>query len=117
MSVGLVFARSDNRARWTAVVRHYKVKASALPLHAAVYLVVNGDAQGAIELPRFVHPENANYIFGPDFGVAGQRIIPPEALRVTIPGACELYAAQAAAIVLYDRHMKTEGVCLSQIAS
>lgn len=116
MSVGLVFARTDNRARWTAVVRHFKVKASWMPGGANVYLVVNGDAEGAIDLPRFVHPENANYIFGPDFGEY-DRVIPPEALRVTVRGACELYAAQVAGIVLYDRHMKTEGVCLSEIAS
>ena len=104
MTAHVIRSDSDARNRWRAVLAHFGVSDVAEPVGAKVYVVVNGDADRATELSTFVHPAEAVYVFGPDDGVR-EFEIPPEALRVTIPTG-ELYASQAAAIVLWDRQMK-----------
>ena len=98
----------DDHARWRAVLRHFDVDEAGVSGAQSVYVVVNGDAWRAIDLEAFVHPPRANYIFGPDEGERDP--IPAEALRVTIPGKCQLYASQAAAIVLWDRAVQMGGL-------
>lgn len=65
---------------------------------------------GAVSLKDFVHPENCIYLFGPSNRVLAE----PELAgcdpiaKVYIPSVdgTELFAAQAAAVVLWDREMK-----------
>ena len=59
---------------------------------------------GGSELSEFEHPENALYVFGR----ASQSVpVPDGALTVKIaPGKGCLWAHQACAVVLYDRHLK-----------
>jgi hypothetical protein len=59
---------------------------------------------GESDLREFDHPESALYIFGR----ASESVTPPDgALTVRIaPGKGCLWAHQACAVVLYDRHLK-----------
>jgi hypothetical protein len=60
---------------------------------------------GKEELSGFVHPEDAVYVVGPDYGGLG---LPEGAKSVRIPMGrpIELWAATALAIVLYDRFLR-----------
>jgi hypothetical protein len=60
---------------------------------------------GSKELSGFVHPKDAVYIVGPDYGALG---LPEDVKSVRIPTAnpVELWAATALAIVLYDRLLR-----------
>lgn len=105
----------DDPKRWRAVLRAFEVEGEAYhPLEAYkpphgtnVYMVVNGDAERACPLSSFGHPTDANYIFGPDIGDR-EFEIPPGSIRVTIPArpGRDMFAAQAAAVVLWDRQQK-----------
>lgn len=62
-------------------------------------------ASGREELSGFVHPKDAVYIVGPDYGALG---LPEDVKSVRLPTArpIEIWAATALAIVLYDRFMR-----------
>ena len=110
MSAHIMRSGADESRRWVAVSRHFDAPEVPNAVGAEVFLVVNDDAVGAIALPVFVHPQQATYVFGPDFGERDFPI-PIEALRVNVPTheGRALYASQVAAIVLYDRLIKLGG--------
>lgn len=115
MSVAVLFSPQDDEMRWRAVLLHYGVKQARVAGAEDVYLVVNDEAEGAQDLAGFEHPGVANYIFGPDDAECPFKI-PSGAMRVTLPES-PLYAAQVAAIVLYDRQLKMGDAWRSQDAS
>jgi len=63
-------------------------------------------ASGKEELSGFIHPIDAVYIVGPDYGSFD---LPENSKSVRIPVArpVELWAATALSIVLYDRYLRT----------
>jgi tRNA(Leu) C34 or U34 (ribose-2'-O)-methylase TrmL len=61
---------------------------------------------GAIPLPRFVHPERAFYIFGPEDGTLGEQHTKYCKYSVYIPTKICLNLAMAVNVVLYDRLLK-----------
>jgi len=66
-------------------------------------------AGGAVDLPRFAHPERAVYVLGPEDGSVGDELRSAARHVVVIPTRVCLNVAQAAAIVLYDRTAKRAG--------
>lgn len=56
-------------------------------------------------LTRFVHPESAFYIFGPEDGSVRRDIIERAPMVINIPAGC-LNLAAAVNVVLYDRLLK-----------
>lgn len=73
----------------------------AVPHEADIVAVEIVD--GAIELPRFVHPERACYVFGPESGSISERILARSDHRVRIPTAVSLNLGMTVGVVLYDR--------------
>lgn len=76
----------------------------ALPIDCARVAVEIVD--GATPLPRFVHPERALYIFGPEDGS-----LPPEVMnrckyKVFVPTSDCMNLAATVNVVLYDRMAK-----------
>lgn len=63
--------------------------------------------EGATPLPDFEHPENALYIFGPEDGNIGQKIINQADEVVYIPTIGCMNLAATANVVLYDRMAKS----------
>ncbi|UZO91723.1 RNA methyltransferase [Roseomonas mucosa] len=61
---------------------------------------------GAIELPDFVHPERAYYIFGPEDGSLGDKVITRCRYVVAVPTAYCMNLAATINVVLYDRLTK-----------
>jgi len=76
-----------------------------LPVGAA--LVVVEIADGAKTLAKFVHPERAIYVLGPEDGSVSPELAIRASAVVQIATRCCLNVAQAAAVVLYDRWAKT----------
>lgn len=64
--------------------------------------------EGAIPLPRLVHPENAFYIFGPEDGSVTQDIVQQADQVVYIPTFNSMNLAATANVVLYDRLAKSD---------
>ena len=62
---------------------------------------------GAKPLPTFCHPERAFYIFGPEDGTLGHRVLSWCRDVVYIPAGC-LNLAAAVNVVLYDRLVKRQ---------
>lgn len=60
----------------------------------------------AIELPDFVHPKQAFYIFGPEDGTLGKSVLEWCAYRVMIPTRNCMNLAATVNVVLYDRLAK-----------
>ena len=60
----------------------------------------------AIDLPRFIHPERAFYIFGPEDGTLGATIHGRCKWTVSIPTAYCMNLAATVNVVLYDRLVK-----------
>ena len=78
----------------------------AMPLGAipvAVDLV-----EGAIPLPRFVHPERAFYVFGPEDGTLQATITKRCKYKVMVPTAFCMNLAACVNVILYDRLAKME---------
>jgi tRNA(Leu) C34 or U34 (ribose-2'-O)-methylase TrmL len=65
--------------------------------------------QGEHSLIDFVHPENAVYIFGPDDGHLQAAAYDTSVYIPQADGRTVLWSHQAAAIVLYDRLVKSNG--------
>jgi len=61
---------------------------------------------GAVELPRFFHPKQAFYIFGPEDGSVDREVLARTKNIVSIPAEFCLNLAQAVTVVLYDRRAK-----------
>ena len=59
------------------------------------------------ELPYFVHPDNALYVFGPEDGSLHKGILGCCHRFVTIPSTSCLNLAAAVNVILYDRVLKT----------
>ena len=88
--------------RWASVLQNAGVDPEPAPRQGAelrVFLVCSG----GVNLMDFSHPQDAVYVCGPDLGEPPT--IPQGALTVTVPGG-ELFAVDAAAIVLWDRRVK-----------
>lgn len=62
--------------------------------------------EGAIELPDFVHPVSAFYVFGPEDGTLGKAVLDWCPFRVMIPTAYCMNLAATVNVVLYDRLSK-----------
>lgn len=58
---------------------------------------------GAIELPRFLHPQRAAYVLGPERGMLSTGLIARCDSVVKIPARFCVNVAMAGAIVMYDR--------------
>jgi tRNA(Leu) C34 or U34 (ribose-2'-O)-methylase TrmL len=63
-------------------------------------------AENAIPLPKFQHPENAFYIFGPEDGSISQNVIDRADAVVYIPTMGCMNLAVTVSVVLYDRSAK-----------
>lgn len=61
---------------------------------------------GAIELPRYRHPERAFYIFGPEDGTLGAKITSRCRESVMVPTRFCMNLAATVNVVLYDRLSK-----------
>ena len=62
--------------------------------------------EGAIPLPKFVHPESAFYIFGPEDGTLGKAILDWCPRKVMVPTRLCMNLAATVNVVLYDRLAK-----------
>lgn len=60
----------------------------------------------AIPLPEFRHPERAIYVFGPEDGTLGARILDRAQHRVMIPTRDCMNLAACVNVLLYDRMLK-----------
>ena len=58
---------------------------------------------GAIELPRFLHPQRAAYILGPEKGSLSPELLVRCDAAIKIPTRFCVNVAMAGAIVMYDR--------------
>ncbi|TKF01358.1 MULTISPECIES: RNA methyltransferase [Vibrio] len=65
-------------------------------------------AEGATPLPRFKHPENAIYIFGPEDGSISQDIVDRADHVVYVPTVGCMNLAATVNVLLYDRLAKSE---------
>lgn len=63
--------------------------------------------EGAIELPQYVHPERAFYVFGGEDRTLDQRILGWCRDKVVIPSRFCLNLGAAVNVVLYDREAKS----------
>lgn len=58
---------------------------------------------GAIDLPRFLHPQRAAYVLGPERGSLSSELLARCDVVVKIPARFCVNVAMAGAIVMYDR--------------
>jgi tRNA(Leu) C34 or U34 (ribose-2'-O)-methylase TrmL len=65
-------------------------------------------AEGATPLPRFTHPENAIYIFGPEDGSIAQDIADRADHVVYVPTVGCMNLAATVNVLLYDRLAKSD---------
>lgn len=90
-------------ARHIPLIRNADVFA-ALPVDCVPVAVDLVD--GAIPLPSYVHPERAFYVFGPEDGTLGERILSRCRDRVMVPTRYCMNLAATVNVVLYDRLAK-----------
>ena len=65
-------------------------------------------AEGATPLPRFKHPENAIYIFGPEDGSISQDVEDRADHVVYVPTVGCMNLAATVNVLLYDRLAKSD---------
>ncbi|NAZ52502.1 TrmH family RNA methyltransferase [Vibrio toranzoniae] len=65
-------------------------------------------AEGATPLPRFKHPENAIYIFGPEDGSISQEVADRADHVVYVPTVGCMNLAATVNVLLYDRLAKSD---------
>ena len=65
-------------------------------------------AEGATPLPRFKHPENAIYIFGPEDGSIAQNVADRADHVVYVPTVGCMNLAATVNVLLYDRLAKSD---------
>ena len=63
--------------------------------------------EGAIPLPRFTHPEQAIYLFGPEDGTIPQTVLDQCDQVVYVPTHGCMNLAATVNVVLYDRMAKS----------
>ncbi|PTP94188.1 RNA methyltransferase [Vibrio splendidus] len=95
-----------------------KSAARTIPLTAAESFLDNLDAEtqivcvelaeGATPLPRFKHPENAIYIFGPEDGSISQDVADRADHVVYVPTVGCMNLAATVNVLLYDRLAKSD---------
>ncbi|MDH5897887.1 RNA methyltransferase [Vibrio splendidus] len=95
-----------------------KSAARTIPLTAAESFLDNLDAEtqivcvelaeGATPLPRFKHPENAIYIFGPEDGSISQDVADRADHIVYVPTVGCMNLAATVNVLLYDRLAKSD---------
>lgn len=61
---------------------------------------------GAIPLPRYVHPERAFYVFGAEDATLGKRILERCRDKIVVPTSYCMNLAATVNVVLYDRMAK-----------
>lgn len=62
--------------------------------------------EDAIELPEFIHPKSAFYVFGPEDGTLGKAVLDWCPYRVMVPTAYCMNLAATVNVILYDRLAK-----------
>lgn len=62
--------------------------------------------EGAVDLRTFNHPDRACYVFGPENGTLGERVLSKCVHRVMIPTRVCMNLAATVNVVLYDRLLK-----------
>lgn len=62
---------------------------------------------GAVDLPRYHHPERAFYIFGPEDGTLGSKVTSRCRDAIVVPTRNCMNLAATVNVVLYDRLSKT----------
>lgn len=62
--------------------------------------------EGARPLPTYIHPERAFYIFGPEDGTLGDKVLSRCRDRIMIPTRTCMNLAATVNVVLYDRLAK-----------
>lgn len=62
--------------------------------------------EGAVDLPTFVHPRSAFYVFGPEDGTLGKAVLDWCPFKVMVPTAYCMNLAATVNVVLYDRLAK-----------
>jgi len=68
--------------------------------------------EGACDLRTYVHPERAFYVFGPEDGTLGKRVLEKCRDRIMVPTIGCMNLAATVNVVLYDRLSKQKGVTL-----
>lgn len=104
---GQRFAKSptDTMAAWRHIPvihaddLHFVIPYGCVPV--AVDLV-----PGATPLPEYTHPERAFYVFGPEDGTLGRRVLDWCRDRIMVPTSGCMNLAATANVVLYDRCAK-----------
>ena len=97
---------TDTTKAWRSIpVLHNQPDLWAAAPYGAVPVAVDL-VPGAVPLDRFVHPERAYYIFGPEDGTLGRQTLDRCRHRVMIPTLHCLNLGMAALAVLYDRAVK-----------
>lgn len=108
---GIWLPREERAPRYSGVecgtvtdAREFIEKAKAIP-------VAVERRRGAEDLPSFIHPKDALYVFGPEDGSLGRAILSLCHRFVAIPSLIEspLTLAAAANVVLYDRMVNLGG--------
>jgi tRNA(Leu) C34 or U34 (ribose-2'-O)-methylase TrmL len=69
----------------------------------------------AVDLPNFVHPERACYIFGPENGSIAPEVLDRCSMTVKIPTVMSLNLGMTVNIVLYDRLAKRDRTRFEQL--
>jgi len=64
-------------------------------------------AEDAVALPKFEHPDNAFYIFGPEDGTMSQAMIDRADAVIYVPTINSMNLAATVNVVLYDRLAKS----------
>lgn len=87
----------------------------AMPLGAIPVAVDLVD--DATPLPRFVHPDRAFYVFGPEDGTLRGKILERCKYRVMVPTAHCMNLAATVNVILYDRMAKRPKASISGLAA
>lgn len=100
-----VRSAADTNSTWTSIpVIRGDVLMDMTPFGAvpvAVDLV-----EGAVPLPEFEHPDRAFYIFGPEDGTLGKRVLDRCKHTIYVPTDGCMNLAATVNVVLYDRMAK-----------
>jgi tRNA(Leu) C34 or U34 (ribose-2'-O)-methylase TrmL len=64
--------------------------------------------EGARQLPSYTHPERAFYVFGPEDGTLGKRVVDHCRDKVMVPTNGCMNLAACVNVILYDRLAKRE---------
>lgn len=76
-------------------------------VHESMKVVCVEFAEDAIPLPKYQHPDNALYIFGPEDGTLSQEIIDRADAVIYVPTNGCMNLAATVNVVLYDRLTKS----------